>query len=278
MNYTLMVAISVLSADQVLAQSGGDATALPPAAAPAPTPICTDRPTHSNFACTVPDGGVQIEADAINWSRRSLDGTTTDIVLFTNPTVKYGLSGSTDVEVNWAPYASVHTHRPVGSSTTVDGTGDVILRFKQRLTAADAKLTFSMVPFVKAPTARAGIGNGQWEGGLIGATNYQLTPTFLLTLDPELDVRADASAPSRRHLAMQQLINLGWSATPRLTLYGEVWTDQDYDPAGTTRQFSADFAIAWLLRPRLQLDAGTNLGLNRATPGTQVYLGVSALF
>ena len=37
-------------------------------AAPAEDPICTDRPTKANLACTVPAGRIQVEADAVNWT------------------------------------------------------------------------------------------------------------------------------------------------------------------------------------------------------------------
>ena len=40
----------------------------------------------------------------------------------------------------------------------------------------------------------------------------------------------------------------------------------------------ADVAIAYLLRPTLQLDLGANFGLNRLTPDEQVYVGLSTRF
>jgi hypothetical protein len=57
-----------------------------------------------------------------------------------------------------------------------------------------------------------------------------------------------------------------------------LWTAQNFDPAGTVAQYSADFAFARALRPTLQLDFGGNFGLNRATPGAQLYVGVSTRF
>jgi hypothetical protein len=126
--------------------------------------------------------------------------------------------------------------------------------------------------------ARTGIGNGQWEGGITAGTNIVLTPSLLLTFSPEIDILADRTDPGRRHVQMQQVINLGKSLNPRLMLYGELWTAQNYDPAGSVRQYSADTALAWVVRPSLQLDLGANFGLNRATPATQVYAGISARF
>ncbi len=276
MNKAILLILCTLFATPAL----GDAMpGAPPhdAFAPLPagvTPICTDRPTRSNFACTVPDGQIQIEADGINWSRLSQNGATTDTVLYTNPTVKLGVSPSTDIEANWVPYESVHTR---GAGTHY-GAGDLVLRLKQRLTATDAKVSISILPYIKAPTARLGIGNGQWEGGALLPVNVALPKDFTLTLVPEVDVLANGADPAKRHAQYQQVVNLGKALTPAVTLYGELWTAQNFETAGTVSQYSADVAAAWLMRPTLQFDVGGNFGLNKATPAAQVYVGMSTRF
>ena len=97
---------------------------------PTEAPICTDRPTKSNFACTVPKGLVQIEADAFNWLTNSAGGVRTDQFLFTNPTFKYGLSGSSDIQLNWVPFTRIRNRETVGKVSTQSGIGDVTVRFK----------------------------------------------------------------------------------------------------------------------------------------------------
>lgn len=277
MKSLLFLAPLALLAQPAAAQTATAQTQAEPTQPAAPPALCTDRPTRSNLACTVPAGQVQIEADVFNWSRLAAGTTTTDTLLYTNPTLKYGLGTSTDVEVNWAPYAQVRS-RDASGVERLGGVGDVTLRLKQRLTAADAPVSVSLLPYVKAPTARLGIGNGQWEGGLIVPVNITLPQGFTLTLVPEADVLADSANPAQRHAQFQQVVNLGKALTPTLTLYGELWTAQNFDPAGTVAQYSADFALAWLVRPMLQLDVGGNFGLNRATPDAQLYLGVSTRF
>ena len=74
------------------------------------------------------------------------------------------------------------------------------------------------------------------------------------------------------------MINLGVSLPRNFTLYGELWGDWNFDPAGVIRQYSADAAIAYGVTPYLQLDAGANFGLNRYTPGSRPYVGVSQKF
>lgn len=240
--------------------------------APTPGPICTDRPTRSNFACTVPKGKLQIESDLYNFSRLEVGGITTEAELFTAPVIKYGLTDSTDIEAAWVSYARVTT-KAAGVKTTVDGVGDVFLRVKQRFTPTDRPLQFSLIPYVKAPTARRGIGNREVEGGIIAPVNYSLAGSVTLTVVPSLDALADGDGAGH-HVQLTGLVNIG-KQFGRTTLYGELWTAQNFDPAGTVRQYSADFAIAHLLNDELQLDVGGNFGLNEATPDVQVYAGIS---
>lgn len=276
----LAAALLALTATGVAAQTAPDPTTqsggAPTSSSPDAT-LCTDRPTKSNFACTVPAGMVQIETDLFNWSRATAPGVRADTYLATNPTLKYGIGSSTDIEVNIVPYEEIHT-RAGGQTTSIGGVGDLYLRVKQRLTGPSGALQVSLLPYVKAPTAKTGIGNRQWEGGLIVPVNYTLAKTITLTVDPEIDVLANGANPGRRHAQVAGLVNLGFALTPKLTLYTELWTAQNFDPAGTVRQYSADTALAYDATKNLQFDIGGNFGLNRATPDAQLYLGVSTRF
>ena len=89
-----------------MAQEVAKADSVPAAKADAgPPPICTDRPNKNTAACTVPKGSFQLESDIFNWTRFDFEGTRTDTILYTNPTLKYGLTSSTDIQVK---------HRAVG--------------------------------------------------------------------------------------------------------------------------------------------------------------------
>ena len=240
------------------------------------SPICTDRPTKATSACTVPEGSFQLETDLVNWTRNSDGGTRTDTIFYTNPTLKYGVTGSTDIEANIAPYVTVRTHDS-GGSNTIGGVGDLYLRIKQRLTASDAKALFAIEPYVKVPTAKNGIGNGKVEGGVVGTGVFTLPDGFTLTVSPEVDALIDGDLHGR-HAQVVGAFNIGKTLSSKLTAYAELWTSQNYDPAGTIRQYSADAAFAYVVRSTLQFDAGVNVGLNRYTPDVQAYAGVSTRF
>jgi hypothetical protein len=64
----------------------------------------------------------------------------------------------------------------------------------------------------------------------------------------------------------------------RITLSGELWGAWDFDPAGTVRQYSIDGAVAYLPGKDVQVDAGVNYGLNRNTPGVEIYTGIAFRF
>ncbi len=245
---------------------------------PALSGICTDRPTKSNYACTVDSGHFQYEADVFNGSFSRLDGITTDTWLILNPTLKYGLSPNVDIEASFSPLAIVRTHDDAGKGQTLTGVSDLYLRMKYEfLNIGGGDLQATVLPYVKAPTARIGIGNGAVEGGVLLPVNYKLTDIITLTTVPEIDVFKNAVGGGR-HVNTAQLINLGVSLPHGFTLYGELWGNWNFDPSGTTRQYSADMAVAYGVTPYLQLDAGLNLGLNKYTPDVQAYVGVSRKF
>ena len=245
------------------------------ASPPDPPPICTDRPGKGNGACTVPAGAVQIETDIINWTRTTEGGTRTDTILYTNPVLKFGLTDSADLQFNIIPYEEVRT-RTGGVTERLGGIGDLFVRYKQRLTGGSANTQIALIPFVKLPTARSGLGNGKVEGGLALPVNIGLPQGFTLNFSPEADLLADADG-SGRHLNVQNIINVGKSVG-KVTVAAELWGAQNFDPAGTEQQYSADVMATWQARRNLQFDAGANFGLNRNTPEVQLYAGVSSRF
>lgn len=268
----------ILFPSPLMAQTGADDASAEIVNEPTadPGPICTDRPTKSNAACTVPEGMVQVEADLFSWTRLAAGPARTDVLVYTNPVVKYGLGPNSDIQLNIAPLVEVRT-RADGQTVSQRGVGDLTLRFKQRLTGPNSRVQVALLPFVKAPTAERGIGNGEWEGGVIVPVQVPVGKATL-TLVPQVNLLADALSPDDRHLEFQGVVNLAYPVAPRTTMAVELWTSQNWDPAGTVRQYSADAALSYLLNDELQLDIGGNFGLNRATPDVQLYVGVSARF
>ena len=246
------------------------------AAASAEPPICTDRPTKANATCTVPAGRWQIEGSAVGWSRTDVDGTRTDALSLGASTIKVGLGERTDLQVAVAPFVDVST-RTGSVHERRSGVGDTVVRMKHRLTGEGAAVQVAVIPFVKLPTARRGIGNRRVEGGLAMPISFSLSERVTATFGPEIDLLADMDGHGH-HLAIVNLANIAVVAAPRLTLVGELWSNFNVDPQATVRQASADAAIAYAVGTRLQLDAGVNLGLTKATADVEVYAGLSTRF
>ena len=251
--------------------------------APAPgalRPLCPDRPSKGTSACTVDQGHLQLETDLFNGTWDRSGGVSTDTYLFTNPTLKFGVTDAFDIEANIVPYAQVRTvDHNAGTSSTASGVGDLYLRGKLDFAGNHGgNLGLAVEGFVKAPTAPLGVGDGAWEGGALVPFSYSLPHGWSLGVTPEADVVLNASGAGR-HLALLLPVGLSHAVGPLLGTV-EVWTAQDFDPSGTGRQYSLDFAAAWqpAKAPDLQIDGGVNLGLNSATPDVQVYVGLARRF
>jgi hypothetical protein len=240
-------------------------------------PICPDRPSKSTGPCTVPQGRWQIETGIVDWSRERSDGVTTDATAWGNTAIKYGVSGNADVELWVTPLETLGTHGS-GVSERHSSFGDILLRVKYELTPDNAPVQVALDPFVKIPTANHWLGNRRVEGGLLVPVAIPVGKSpFMLSLDPEFDLLADEDGHGR-HLATQQVINLGIALSQKVSVSTELWGQWDWDPSGTGKQASWDLAAGYQPTKNMQLDAGANFGLNRQTPGVEVYTGVSVRF
>jgi hypothetical protein len=247
------------------------------AAAADQPPICADRPGKATSACTVAAGYWQVETGLADWSLQKAAGERDTSLVLGETTIKYGLDDRSDLELDFTPWQRARS-RFHGFHESASGIGDVNLIFKERITSADAPLQLVAMPFLKAPTAAHSLGNGKWEGGLLFPIGYAIPRSPLaVALTPEIDWVADADGHGH-HAAMAQVASLGWQVSSRLNAAAEIWGQWDWDPSGTTRQASLDGSLAYLLTNDVQLDAGANFGLNRNTPGVELYTGISKRF
>ncbi|MEE4208050.1 MAG: transporter [Parvularcula sp.] len=262
--------IAVLSLSSTLA-------AIAPAAAQSDElAICTDRPTNGNAVCTVPKGHFQVEMDLLNWSRFEEGSSAQETLLAPNPTFKYGLSARSDIQINVQPNIRVTEEAPFGSNTD-DGFGDILIRYKHRLSADDATVGVGIIPFITIPTGDAGFGADDVTGGVALPLSIPLPNQFTLVASPQVNIVPDADGTGY-HLAAVNLLNIGRPVGERTTLYAELYASNDFDPSGEVNVYTADFAVAHLVTPRFQIDAGVNVGLNQDAPDVQVYTGLSVLF
>lgn len=246
------------------------------AASAALPPICTERPGKANSVCTVPAGHAQIETGLADWSLTKISGSRTEFIALGASFVRFGLTKSSEIQIGLNPWNRTAV-KSGGIQSRSQGFGDMIVRYKQRLTGENAPVKVGIIPFVKLPTAKHDLGNGKFEGGLAIPISFAFIGPVGMTLGPEVDVLTDADGRGH-HAGLVNLINVGVPIVSNLTMSGEIWTNFNFDPSGTLKQASADTALAYAVSNDVQLDAGANFGLTRNTADVEINAGVSARF
>ena len=173
------------------------------------------------------------------------------------------MTNNADFEVN-VPFAGVHTYdTATAASSTLWGIGDTFVRSKINLWGNDGGDTAAaVIPYVKAPSAPIGIGNGAVEGGLIGPLAVTLPNSFTLVLVPEVDVLKNI-ADDGRHGNYVFDVNLSREVIKNVTAYVELWSDYNADPVQGATLMSFDTAVAWVFLPNAQIDFGANFGITQ---------------
>lgn len=243
--------------------------------------FATDRPTKSDTPYTVDAGHIQYEADLLNWTydRNSSSDTTTSNLVVGDPAFKLGLTQNTDLEVALSPININHsTLRVTNTKNTSFGFGDIYTKVKFNLFGNDSgEYALALVPYVKAPTADQHIGNKHWEGGGYAPFIIALPNDWTMNITSEVDILENAALDGT-HSNYQNLINFSHSIfADNITGYVEFWSDVDND-VNTPTQYTLDLATSWLVKDNLQLDAGINIGLNKASNDLQPYIGISQRF
>ncbi len=241
--------------------------------------LTTDRPTKSNSPITVDAGRFQIESDFANFTFDNTAGVKTRTFQALDPVLKLGVTNWADVELQFNGLQSVAIGDGVSPTTRARGFGDILLRTKINVVGNDSgDLAVAAIPYIKLPSQRAVISNGAVEGGLIIPIQYKLPSDFVLLLGPEFDVFKNA-LNSGRHANFSNLINLSHPVPgiKDLTFAAEFFASVSAERASPDI-YTADFALSYLVNPQLQLDLGTNVGLNKEAPDVQVYTGISYRF
>jgi hypothetical protein len=137
-------------------------------------------------------------------------------------------------------------------------------------------VAFGILPQIKFPTNTGNIGNDAYEGGVLLPVALAVPLGFTMTLVPEFDALKN-SADNGHHANFSQIINLSRPIVEGLTGYVEFFAAESAE-SGSKNIYTFDAAVAYVVAPNLQFDIGTNVGLNKAAPDIQAYIGVSKRF
>jgi hypothetical protein len=125
---------------------------------------------------------------------------------------------------------------------------------------------------VTLPTGGQALGAGDWGAGLIVPLSFDLGGSVALALSPHIDAAVDEDR-SGRHLAYGSVIGIDIDLSDRLSGTAEFSVSRDHDPGGHSTELLAGFALAWQSGENRQVDIGLNIGLDRDSPDSQLYLG-----
>jgi hypothetical protein len=186
--------------------------------------------------------------------------------------LRVGVTKRIELEVGWSPVVIDQTR----GSPSRTGTGDANLGVLAALTDPDKMgVAVSAQGFVTLPTATNGLGAGGWTGGARLPMAIPLNDGFALGLTPEVDVLRNGGGGTHAAWIAAGSLSRGFGPA---TLGVELWGQVEDAPGGTIRRATADLTAAYMIGKTLQLDAGANFGLNRATPNAEVYIGISHRF
>ena len=131
----------------------------------------------------------------------------------------------------------------------------------------------AMMPFIKFPTNRTGLGNNVVEGGVIFPLALALPRDWSLGAMTEIDWLQDATN-SGYHPEFVNTITLGHEIVKNVSGYVEffssVSTEKDAEWIGTF-----DVGLTYQVSANMQLDAGVNIGLTRSADDLNPFLGLT---
>ena len=239
--------------------------------------LCLDRPGLGTPACTIDPGHAMVELGLGDWTLTRQGGAREDDLATGDLLVRYGLTSSLEVQVGWTAYAHIRTRSGNGVARA-GGAGDVTVAVRQNLHHPDGSgFSAAIMPYATLPTGSDGIGAGDWGAGVLVPMSYELPHGFALDLTAEADAAVDADG-NGRHFAYSAIFGLDMKLTDKVGATAELEAARDEDPSGHSTQLLAGLSAAWTPSDNLQLDLGTNLGLNRDAPDLEVYFGVARRF
>ena len=133
-----------------------------------------------------------------------------------------------------------------------------------------------MLPFVKFPTARNGLGNGAYEGGLSVPMSVELPWGWWLGLSPEISFLKNTESGGYSP-AFANTSYLWHEIVGKLSGYVEFTSWVSFE-GGSSWIGSVDLGLTYLPTKNVQLDAGVLFGVTPAAPDINLFLGASFRF
>ncbi len=238
-------------------------------------PFSTDRPGKTHSPLTVDAGHFQEEGDIWNylWTEGSIDDLKTRAYTLINPNLKLGLTNCSEFDI-FLPTHNTLEVKGNGATLRAAGFGDILVGGKINFFGNNGgDQALGAIGFIKVPTAAAGLGNGYPEYTLNMPFSTTLPKDFSLTLEPAFGVLRNLSNTGYLR-DYQFLINLNRPVIGKMVI-AAIELALDFPGDGIGPRHTLDPSLQWLVTPNLQLDAGVYIGLTRAAPDWNPYVGIS---
>ncbi len=241
--------------------------------------LTTDRPDTTESPYTVEPGRLQIEASLVEFAQDNHNPdhapVRTGALNIAPFNLRIGLTPDSDLHIVVETYRQERTlDRSTGQQAKANGTGDITLRYKYNFFGNDGGgPALGILPFIKLPTARSGLGNRSFEGGVILPVSLELGAGWGLAAMTEVDVVRNAADSGYEYVWVNSASfdhKLVGDLSSFLELVSEV------GPGRPALSFNA--GLTYGIGEDLQLDAGTNLGITRPAEDLRLFVGITKRF
>lgn len=241
-------------------------------------PLSSDRPDKIESPYTVDAGHFQIETDFVSWTEQWDGQERTRTWGGPNPNIKAGLLNNVDIEFVFETFlAERGRNKAEQTSWGRSGIGDTEIRLKWNILGNDeGDVAVALLPYVKLPTSRTGLGSSRVEGGMIVPVSIELPGGWNLGLQAAAHIVEGEKSPGYQG-QFDQVIGLERDIVGKLAGYVEFFsaipTERRRGWVGTV-----DFGFTYKLTDDIQLDCGVNIGVSPAADDWNPFTGITMRF
>lgn len=235
--------------------------------------LSTDRPDTTESPYSVDAGHYQVELEALSYGRTKSGGVTST-TLSSSVNVKAGLTNRSDLQVV-LEYFRKEKASGNGADFDETGIGDLDIRYKFNFWGNDGGPTAAgVMPFITLPTHSEDFGASRdVEGGIILPFATELEGGWGLGVMLEMDMVRNEADDGYTVVWVQSVTAAhdivgdlgGFLEFVNMASADEGAESEAYFDAGVTYGFGDD----------IQFDAGTNIGLTKASEDVRFFIGLS---
>lgn len=234
----------------------------------APPDIAFDRPGIGFAASTLPRGGVALEAGLPSFSRDRDDAGVLSTQYSADITLRIGLAEHLELQAFTSPWNYLRVAPRDAPAERSSGAGDVGVGLKVALPLPSEKHAVALLATTTFATGSRDFSEGATQYALGASYEYDFDDRWTGAL--YANVTRGGSEDS-----VTWAPSVSFAATETVSTYLELgFTDTHGEPS--TRIAGA--GVTWMVKPRVQLDASFDVGLNDDSPDIQAGLGVSVYF